>query len=252
MTRYAPYLRVFAGMLAAICLWLAFVELINGNVGQALAQVLFAAGLGYLAVGRPIRDHLARVRAEKAGLAARAQAGHEAFLAGDPAAFAPPPEPQPTKPMRRGVLVAIAVAAVFVLIGIVGDIGDGLDVESDTDTTTAQPTPAATPPPAATPAEPAAAPAASAAAQPAPVAQAAAATATMPNVACMNLQDAQDTIQAAGVFYSRSADATGQGRNQVVDRNWVVVGQTPPAGSLIGEGDAVLSVVKVGEPGDCS
>ncbi|GGL20008.1 hypothetical protein [Nocardia jinanensis] len=73
----------------------------------------------------------------------------------------------------------------------------------------------------------------------------------MPAVVCMNLQAAQDLIQTAGVFYSRSADATGQGRRQVVDRNWVVVAQTPAPGALIGEGDAVLSVVKVGEPTDC-
>ncbi|MBY6368189.1 PASTA domain-containing protein [Rhodococcoides corynebacterioides] len=74
----------------------------------------------------------------------------------------------------------------------------------------------------------------------------------MPAVVCLNLQDAQDTIQAAGVFYSRSRDATGQGRNQVLDRNWSVVAQSPEPGSLVDEGEAVLSVVKLGEPGDCS
>jgi hypothetical protein len=75
--------------------------------------------------------------------------------------------------------------------------------------------------------------------------------ATMPAVVCMNLQTAQDLIQTAGVFYSRSEDATGRGRSQVVDRNWVVVAQRPAPGTPIGEGDAVLSVVKVGEPTDC-
>ena len=83
-------------------------------------------------------------------------------------------------------------------------------------------------------------------------APAAAAPAIMPEVVCMNLQAAQNQIQAAGVFFSRSADATGRGRHQVLDRNWVVVSQTPAAGTPIGEGDAVLSVVKIGEPGDCS
>lgn len=68
---------------------------------------------------------------------------------------------------------------------------------------------------------------------------------------CMNLQDAQDLIQENGVFFSRSADASGKGRNQVVDSNWIVVGQTPAVGALIGEGDAVLSVVKIGEPNPC-
>ena len=42
----------------------------------------------------------------------------------------------------------------------------------------------------------------------------------MPDVVCMSLQDAQDTIQSAGVFFSRSDDATGDGRMQVVDDNW--------------------------------
>lgn len=74
----------------------------------------------------------------------------------------------------------------------------------------------------------------------------------MPSVTCMNLQDAQDLIQAAGVFFSRSVDATGADRMQVLDRNWVVVSQTPASGEPIGEGEAVLSVVKIGEPGDCS
>ncbi|MGW0178518.1 PASTA domain-containing protein [Nocardia sp. NPDC003345] len=74
----------------------------------------------------------------------------------------------------------------------------------------------------------------------------------MPDVLCMNLQDAQDRIQAAGVFFSRSEDATGAGRRQILDRNWIVVGQNPAAGLPVGEGDAVLSVVKTGEPGDCS
>ena len=54
------------------------------------------------------------------------------------------------------------------------------------------------------------------------------------------------------MFFSRSDDATGQGRAQVIDSNWVVVSQTPAPGELIGEGDAVLSAVKIGERGDCS
>ncbi|MEU2090904.1 PASTA domain-containing protein [Nocardia beijingensis] len=73
----------------------------------------------------------------------------------------------------------------------------------------------------------------------------------MPYVVCMNLQDAQDTIQEAGVFFSRSKDATGKGRMQVMDRNWIVVAQSPAPGTMIGEGEAVLSVVKIGEPSPC-
>ena len=73
----------------------------------------------------------------------------------------------------------------------------------------------------------------------------------MPAVVCMNLQDAQNKIHAAGVFYSRSKDYTGKGRHQVVDRHWLVVAQFPSPGTPFGEGDAVLSVVKYGEPNNC-
>lgn len=69
----------------------------------------------------------------------------------------------------------------------------------------------------------------------------------MPDVVCMNLQEAQDEIQDHGVFFSRSEDASGRGRSQLIDSNWIVVGQTPAVGTKIGEGDAVLSVVKIGE-----
>lgn len=69
----------------------------------------------------------------------------------------------------------------------------------------------------------------------------------MPDVVGMNLQDAQDKIQSLGVFFSRSEDASGAGRAQVLDRNWIVVGQTPEPGVLIGEGDALLRVKKIGE-----
>ncbi|GAA4674318.1 hypothetical protein GCM10023197_32330 [Gordonia humi] len=78
-----------------------------------------------------------------------------------------------------------------------------------------------------------------------------ASTAIMPDVVCMNLQAAQNRIQEAGVFFSRSEDATGQGRAQILDRNWVVVSQTPDPGTEFGEGEAVLSAVKIGEPGSC-
>lgn len=69
----------------------------------------------------------------------------------------------------------------------------------------------------------------------------------MPNVICMNLQEAQDEIQDRGVFYSRSVDLSGQDRNQIIDSNWIVLQQTPSPGTKISEGDAVLGVVKIGE-----
>ncbi|MDV6263855.1 hypothetical protein [Rhodococcoides yunnanense] len=74
---------------------------------------------------------------------------------------------------------------------------------------------------------------------------------SMPPVVCMNLQSAQNAIQAVGVFFSRSEDASGEGRMQVNDSNWIVVEQSPAPGTLVGEGDALLSVVKIGEPNNC-
>lgn len=84
-----------------------------------------------------------------------------------------------------------------------------------------------------------------------PTTEATRSVALMPAVVCMNLQDAQNTIQKAGVFFSRSQDATGAGRKQILDRNWLVVAQTPTPGTPVTEGEAVLSVVKYGEPNSC-
>jgi hypothetical protein len=67
----------------------------------------------------------------------------------------------------------------------------------------------------------------------------------------MNLQDAQDLIQTTGVFFSQSFDATGQGRMQLVDSNWIVVSQDPAPGTPITEGSANLGAVKFGEPSPC-
>ena len=49
------------------------------------------------------------------------------------------------------------------------------------------------------------------------------------NVVGMDLQAAQDGIQAVTeLWLSESRDATGEGRMQIVDRNWVVVGRAVP------------------------
>jgi hypothetical protein len=77
------------------------------------------------------------------------------------------------------------------------------------------------------------------------------AQAITPDVVCLDLQTAQDTIQEAGVFFSRSHDATGRDRMQLLDSNWQVVAQTPAPGMPIGELEAVLDVVKYGEPSPC-
>ncbi|MFD3810702.1 hypothetical protein [Rhodococcus sp. NPDC058639] len=130
-----------------------------------------------------------------------------------------------------------------------GAVASSTTTSTVAETTTVKPLPATTsstarqtlPPVEAEPAPAAAAPAAAPEVTPVP----------MPPVVCMNLQAAQNLIQELGVFYSRSVDATGKGRSQVLDANWIVVGQTPGVGVPIGEGDAVLSVVKIGEPNPC-
>jgi hypothetical protein len=56
---------------------------------------------------------------------------------------------------------------------------------------------------------------------------------TVPDVSGMNHQDAQDTMQAAGLYNLAEVDGTGKGRMLLVDRNWVQTGQDPAAGSKV-------------------
>jgi hypothetical protein len=86
---------------------------------------------------------------------------------------------------------------------------------------------------------------------PAPAPAPAAATMAMPDVVCMNLQQAQDAIQDAGVFFSESTDASGRGRMQVNDSNWIVTKQSPAAGSDMSGVTPMLSAAKIGEPSTC-
>jgi beta-lactam-binding protein with PASTA domain len=76
-------------------------------------------------------------------------------------------------------------------------------------------------------------------------------TFTMPNVIGKVLQDAQDEIQRVSgnpLFITSSTDATGQGRHQVLDRNWKVCSQNVPAGQQVSAGTHItFSVVKLDE-----
>lgn len=56
---------------------------------------------------------------------------------------------------------------------------------------------------------------------------------TMPDFVGMQLQEAQDTAQADGLFMLTSHDSTGAGRVQVLDRNWQVCTQDPAAGETV-------------------
>lgn len=73
---------------------------------------------------------------------------------------------------------------------------------------------------------------------------------TVPDVVGMDLQAAQDALQAEGFFFLGSHDATGQDRYQVVDRNWTVCDQSPPGGSPAGS-DAEIDLGAVKDEEAC-
>jgi len=75
-------------------------------------------------------------------------------------------------------------------------------------------------------------------------------TGVVPDVSCMDLQMARDKARAAGFRDLDSEDAGGRGRHQIVDRNWVVVDQNPPAGSrLPARARLVFRVLAYGDAG---
>jgi len=61
----------------------------------------------------------------------------------------------------------------------------------------------------------------------------------VPAVVGKDLQTAQDTMQAAGLYNLTSHDSTGLGRMQILDRNWLVTSQAPVAGSMVDEGQLI-------------
>lgn len=61
----------------------------------------------------------------------------------------------------------------------------------------------------------------------------------VPDVVGKDHQLAQDTMQAAGLYILSEEDATGQGRALIVDRNWTVVEQDPPGGSVVSEDETI-------------
>jgi beta-lactam-binding protein with PASTA domain len=66
----------------------------------------------------------------------------------------------------------------------------------------------------------------------------------------MDLQLAQDKAQAAGFYRLASEDASGRHRHQFVDRNWVVISQTPLAGTTATADTGVrFRVLAYGDPG---
>ncbi|WP_235926296.1 PASTA domain-containing protein [Actinokineospora pegani] len=58
-------------------------------------------------------------------------------------------------------------------------------------------------------------------------------TCTVPNVVGMVHQNAQDAMQAAGLYILLEEDATGQGRILALDRNWRTTAQSVAAGQVV-------------------
>lgn len=70
----------------------------------------------------------------------------------------------------------------------------------------------------------------------------------VPDVVGMNHQAAQDLMQSRGLYMLQEEDATGQGRMLLLDRNWVVVRQSPKAGTRVTEDRTItLYSKKIGE-----
>jgi beta-lactam-binding protein with PASTA domain len=73
----------------------------------------------------------------------------------------------------------------------------------------------------------------------------------MPDLVGSNLQEAQDAIQALtgyGIAVTTSSDATQQGRQQVLDRNWRVCAQSVAPGEAIAAGSRIdFAAVKLDE-----
>jgi beta-lactam-binding protein with PASTA domain len=71
----------------------------------------------------------------------------------------------------------------------------------------------------------------------------------VPKVVCLNLQSAQEAMRGAGFYLLLAQDGLGQRRYPLVDRNWVVVGQSAAPGSTVDKTAKIeLTVVKYGEP----
>ena len=120
-----------------------------------------------------------------------------------------------------GALVCVAVAVVATVSAVAQAFEDEpaqTALATTTETATPQPTPATT-----------------------PEVGGSVVNFTMPDLAALDLQTAQDTIQTFGVFLSSSHDLAGS-RNQVLDSNWQVCAQTPAAGSQVQGESSKISI----------
>jgi len=157
--------------------------------------------------------------------------------------------PLPAKPplyKRSWFIVVVVIAALAV-------IGSALTKKDPSETASSSPVATSSSQQVGSPA--ASAPASSSVAStpsalaPTQAPQTAAVNFAMPDFVGMDLQSAQNLVQANGVFFSQSHDLLGS-RNQVLDSNWLVCDQNIPAGQQVtgdAEGAIDFGVVKRGE-----
>jgi hypothetical protein len=166
--------------------------------------------------------------------------------AGQPGGYGPPP--------RRGrnwlVIALIGGGLLAVLVAVVAITTPGLETADPADRATSSPASAeaTATPTTSTPMPTGRAPAPIPSPRPEPKAtsEAPPLMAVVPNVVGKDLQSAQEELFPP--LRSTSIDATGQGRSQVIDSNWVVVRQEPAAGTtVLILTDIKLYVVKAGE-----
>ncbi|MEV6903310.1 PASTA domain-containing protein [Amycolatopsis sp. NPDC051372] len=62
---------------------------------------------------------------------------------------------------------------------------------------------------------------------------------TVPDVSGMNHQDAQDKMQAAGLYNLREVDSSGRHRAMILDRDWCQTGQDPKPGTGVSAGTVI-------------
>jgi hypothetical protein len=169
--------------------------------------------------------------------------------------FGPPSEPRPEKKplyQRSWFIVVVVIAALAVVGSALGHKGD------DTSTTAASRSTTSTSTSTSTSSAPSVAAQPSVVVSPAPAAVVAPSTVAppvatqvvvdfaMPNFVGMDLQSAQNLVQANGVLLSLSHDLLGS-RQQVLDSNWVVCDQNIPVGRRVtgdAEGRIDFGVVK--------
>lgn len=136
--------------------------------------------------------------------------------------------------MKKIVATSAATLAVLAAIFVAG-CGSEEPTAAVTETVTA-------------PAAPAPAPTEAMPEEPEPEPVAVAEKIEVPDVVGENHQDAQDRMQAEGLYSLREKDATGLERLLLLDSNWEVVSQKPAAGKRVSENATItLSSKKIGE-----